>query len=362
MPTVDIPFEEPPAARLGRLGRIEPAVHWLTQSTRPEAIKSRATVNDWYRGFPDLDGRFLARLRSEIDADHYQAIDELYVHRLLTANTGDVRYEEAKGAPDFRVYSGGSLAASVEVASLFEQSSWTEEGKRHARLADAVDARLRPSKGYFVDFQIERTDHDPVPRNFIAWLSRKFEELPEITETSRPSRTDASLGPYNYVDGTVWITVSFIPMRWNAASRTDPDASIVGMGQAIGGMVRAGKRLHDRISDKAGGRYDLGDAPFLVAVGVHDLTCSDDQTRDAIYGRHTVSMLTGDVSRGDGALFAPSVPMAIPRNGRLSAVAVIRNLATWRSEQADVVVVENPHARHPWSTPFITPTRPFVAD
>lgn len=41
------------------LGWVEPAVHWLTDVTRPEACTSAAAVNGWYEAFPDPDGRAL---------------------------------------------------------------------------------------------------------------------------------------------------------------------------------------------------------------------------------------------------------------------------------------------------------------
>lgn len=86
-------FDEPIQARTGPLGWIEPALHWFTESTRPEAVASRQTVNGWYKDFPDVDGKFAARLRSEVNVDHYQALDELYVHHILRQTHDDVHYE-----------------------------------------------------------------------------------------------------------------------------------------------------------------------------------------------------------------------------------------------------------------------------
>ncbi len=354
------PFREPVSPRLGRLGRLEPGVHWFTESTRPEAVRSREVVNQWYRDFPDDDGRFRVRLCSEVDVDHYQAVDELYVYSLLSGSGIDVRYEEAQGAPDFRIYMDNQLIASVEIASIFEEAAWGVEGKRHARLAEVVDRHLKPTKGYFVGFQIEAGDRDPVPRKFIAWLSRELDELPDITETSAPTLINGRRTVHDYRDDKVWITVQFFPMRWNAPARADPDASIVGMGQAVGGMVRAASRLQDRINDKAGARYELNGAPFLVAIGMHDITCSDDQVFDAIYGHESVGLASGRVSRMGDGLFSPAGLSGMSRHSRLSAVAVVRHFVTWKPEAADVVVVENPNAQHAWPSTILTPTRNFV--
>ena len=48
---------------MGPLGWIELAVHWFKELTRPEAVASRAAVNQWYDEFPDPNGAFAARLR-----------------------------------------------------------------------------------------------------------------------------------------------------------------------------------------------------------------------------------------------------------------------------------------------------------
>ena len=108
-------FAEPSVARTLALGRVEPAVHWFTESTRAEASASRETVNRWYREIDDADGRFAQRLRSEIDVDHYQALDELHIHHLLRTRHEDVRYEEGGVGPDFRVYDAGTCVGAVEV-------------------------------------------------------------------------------------------------------------------------------------------------------------------------------------------------------------------------------------------------------
>ena len=134
---------------------MEPSVHWYTESTRPEAVASRRAVNAWYDAFPDCDGSFRDRLRSEVDVDHHQALDELFVHSHLSADFDDVRYEEGGVGPDFRVYTDGNCIGAIEVVSLFQQQDWTDEEVRHLRLADDVSRRLAPTHGYFVDFQIE---------------------------------------------------------------------------------------------------------------------------------------------------------------------------------------------------------------
>lgn len=246
-------FAEPESERTRPLGWLEPAVHWLTESTRPEAVASRTTINAWYEGFPDPDGRFAARLRSEVDVDYYQVLDELYVHHLLKQRHDDVRYEEGDVGPDFRVYRDGDRIAGVEVLSLFQPKDWTDDQRQHARIADDLCARVPPTAGYFVDLRLVQADRDPAPRRFAHFIRQRLDELPpydQIALPVRPSGNDLPSAVYE-ADG-IRVAVRFLPMNPGAASLTDPDARIVGMGAPIGGEVTTAARLRQRVKRKLG--------------------------------------------------------------------------------------------------------------
>jgi hypothetical protein len=352
-------FAEPAVPRTRPLGRVEPAVHWFTESTRDEARTSRRVVNGWYDEMDDPDGAFAKRLRSEVDVDHHQALDELYVHHLLRQRYDDVRYEEGGTGPDFRVYVDGRCVAAVEVLSLFQRDDWTKEQMQHARLADELDRRLRPSAGYFVDFTLDRADREPPPRRFADWVARQIAELPPPENLNlAPGATRADLPLAVFTAGGCRITTHFFPMRPDAPARTDPDARIVGMGAAIGGMVNSGARLKDRLVAKAGGRYDVDGIPFLVAVGIHDGFCSDDQVFDGLYGGEAVVVATGQgVRRPDG--FFGLDPQRGGRNTRVSAVAVISGLNGWAPANIDTAVYENPYPARAWPAETLPSTRRF---
>ncbi len=347
--TASILFPEPTVPRTSALGRVEPAVHWFTESTRSEAAASRAAVNLWYRELDDPGGRFAQRLRSETDVDHYQALDELHVHHLLRSGHDDVRYEEGGVGPDFRVYEGGELVGAVEVLSLFERADWDHEQRRHARLADELDRRVPPTAGYFVDFEIERCEREPAPPDrFADFVSRRIAQLPDPQDLRLPPdvrRHDLPSAQYEH-DGCR-ISVRFIPMRAGAAARRDPDARIVGMGPITGGMVNSGLRLRDRLVSKAGSRYELAGAPFLVAACIHDFLCSDDQVLDALYGGEVVVVGLGQLVRRQDGFFGIDPARRMGRNTRVSAVGVISRFNPWMPEDADVAVLENPYAGIP---------------
>jgi hypothetical protein len=280
-------------------------------------------------------------------------LDELFVHqRLLDAGWSDTRYEEGGEGPDFRLYSEGSYVGGIEVASLFGREDWSSDQRRFARLADGLNERVSTSDGYFVGLQPEQLDRDPSIRKLADFVRRKIDLLPDPDEVDLSSEPRNGIVEARYEDDGVSITVRFLPMRPGAPSRHDPDAQIVGMGPFSGGFVNSYLRLRDRIGSKAGGRYALRDRPYLVAVGIHDSFCSDDQVIDALYGGEAVVFDAQDptvnqlIRRNDG-LFGIDRERPDGRHRRLSAVATF-SFAAWSVEAAVIHIYDNPFAERPW--------------
>jgi hypothetical protein len=327
---------------------------------------SRQVVNRWYEEFSDPDGRFAQRLRSENDVDHHQSLDELYIHHVLRQTHDDVRYEVGDVGPDFRVYADEVCRAGVEVLSLFQREDWTVEEKRHQRLADEVNRRVPPTAGYFVDFQIEQADKEPSARRFAEFVQAELRRLPSHDSLDLPEGvTRAELPTALYDRDSVRIRVCFIPMRKDAPAKSDPDARIVGMGALIGGAVNTAARLKERIAAKAGGRYDIANVPFVVAVGVHDIMCSQDQIMEALYGGESVIFDPREVQearlvrRHDG-VFGADRERPDGRHRRVSSVAVY-DLRVWEEPPAEIVLYDNLFAARPLPNDFMNATRRFGA-
>lgn len=349
-------FPEPATLRTAWLGWVEPVVHWYTEVTRGEAAVGRSNINAWYAQFNDPNGTVAARLRSEVDVLHKQALDELFVHHLLGRRSTDLRYEEGGLGPDFRIYRDGECEAGVEVLSLFLQAEADE--RRHDRLAAELDQRVSPTAGYVVAFEIEIAPQDPAPSSFAAWVRTQLDQLPPPEQSSSPVASDPPNGIYE-ANG-VRIQAWFIPVPdCDAPSRTDPDARIVATGALVGRVVTTGHRLRERIGSKAGGRYDIGDAPFLVAAVVHDAYSSDDLIIEALYGGESVLVATGELVRRNDGLFGRDEKRPEGRHRRVSAVAVIRNLTPCRPADIDVAVLHNPFAARPWPRHLLPHGREF---
>ena len=337
-------FSEPEVARTELLGWGEPGVHWLTECSHPEAVASRATVNRWYERFPDQDGRFAQRLGSEIDVDHLQALDELFVHQALCQRHDDVRYEEGGVGPDFRVYDNTKCILAVEVATLFLRRDWRVEQQRHNRLADEVNRRVPLRHGYFVSFDIEAASAEPAPRHFADWLTSELNKLPPHTDLIDVDRD--RIPSVVYERSGVRISVRFFPMRANAPTNPDTNTQIVATGKMTVGMVNSGIRLKDAVGKKGGDRYDIRGTPYIVAVGNRDSFLSDDVVSEGLYGGEAVRSATDDYSkhevvRKNDGLFGVDHARRQFRHRRISAVAILSRVFLWEPAAADVAVYDN---------------------
>ena len=352
------------------MGHAEPRVNWLLTSTRPEAARSREAVNNWYTAFPDPDGLFGRRLRSTDDVSHAQALDELFVHQLLARPGRTVRYEEDGTGPDFRVYEQGELIASVEVASLFEKAEWRVEDRRHNRLVDELNRRLDLSLGYFLDFEIDNPagTGDPAPARVERWVRQQLRGLPD--PHCAPVRGDGEFGEFTrlYRHESVQVTMRFWPIAPDKIPPPGSPSRIVGTGRTSGGVVTDAERLRDRLEEKAGGKYDLRSAAFLVIVAVHAAFCDDDDFVAALYGANAVRYTIG--GRGDvehvrvnDGVFGPRDARQGGKSGwknqRLSAVCHLAAPTLWEPTKTTSVLFHNPFPAKALPRLF-APTREFA--
>jgi hypothetical protein len=132
------------------------------------------------------------------------------------------------------------------------------------------------------------------------------------------------------------------------ASRPTPTSDLVG-----------GSRLRDRIGTKAGGRYDLRDSPFVVAVGVHDAVCTDHDVVEALYGGESAAVDSGRLVRRNDVLFGADAMKPSGRRSRLSGAAIISEFRAWEPDAADIALLRNPHAAHSWPGRVLPVTREF---
>lgn len=136
------------------------------------------------------------------------------------------------------------------------------------------------------------------------------------------------------------------------------------MGPSMAGEVNTAERIHERVNDKAEGRYQIDDAPFLVAVALHDLFQTDHEMETSMYGTQAARM-TGTVHvdaqlvRYNNGVFGADQQSPEGKNRRLSAVAFLQHLLPSDPASAGISVMANSFAKHRWPPDILWATRWF---
>ncbi|MGW1344693.1 hypothetical protein ACWCOV_26875 [Kribbella sp. NPDC002412] len=333
-------FPEPVVVSDGPMAGSEPAVNFFRGSTRAIAVTSRNNVNDWYSRFPDPSGAFLGRLRSVKDFDHFSALDELFVHDLLSRQL-DTVYEENGEGPDFRLYRSGDYIGGIEVLTLMMRNDWAGEQAQHDRIADELNKRLHANR-WFIHFEILELTRSPAVSKLATWVQQTIKALPQPSE---PIGREAELPTATYRDTGVWLRFEFLPRR------PSPDATsdrIVGTGAIIGGLVNSRERLRGALRDKSGQRYSLRDKPFAPLVVIRDSFCDIDDVVSALYGSEQIHVESMRTIRANDGLFGRSSAAPTGKNRRVSCVFIVQNWQPWQHEEATILRLDNPFAIEPF--------------
>lgn len=359
-------FPEPVCPRSGPTGYAEPSVNWFKQSTTTEAAQCRTFLNDWYAHFPDIDGNFAARLRSEDDVDHSQAVDELFAFRLLSDGDFEVRYEENGTGPDFRVYDDDALVAAVEVVSLFEKEEWSAARKRISLLVDALNEQLGPAQDWYISFDEDygHIDFDgdlPFPSEDIAvskcvaFLRDVLAELPSASSFDNAGSDSFLIRRFENAGQN--FVFEFHPRH--KPSRI-VDEEIVAFRPSVGGWVNVAERLKEKIGKKKPKRYDIEGVPYVVFVVLHDPFGDEHDVANAVYGRNDFRIEGERWLRNNDGLFGLQARNRA-KNSRISSV--VHAALNFRNVESSVVsILENPFAAHPFPAGVMLHTKRFGID
>jgi hypothetical protein len=340
-------------------GPFDGVSNWLQASTSLEARMARNQINASYAGFSDRSEMVLSRLRGDNNAGVYQALDELYVHHLLS-RACEARYEEDETSPDFRLYQTETYLAGVEVRTLFGDKAFDAEMTRNARLAAEINRRVRPT-AWFVALRVINWNRQPRVTDIARWLKDTVATLPEPT-------VELTSGDYpaaTYRSKEIQLAFEFLP-RHRKTERSDTDTIVIA-GPPVVQFVKPTLRLRNALSQKAGSKYNHRDRPFAVAVSVRDLSCDTEDVVNALYGDDVITFDVGDPhsSRADrkrNGTFGISPSNPDGRNTRLGCVFVMMRGWTPGSNAVPTIIrFDNPFAKHPFPDDLLVPDRRFVA-
>jgi hypothetical protein len=159
----------------------------------------------------------------------------------------------------------------------------------------------------------------------------------------------------------VQVSVTFWPLEPDKIPSEGSPDRVVSVGRLSGGWVTDDSRLRTKITEKAGGKYDLKSRPFLIVVGVHSAFCDDGDFLNALYGANAVQFHIDQQGSeragrlGDGVFGIGPVGW---KNRRVSAVCRLSAPNTWDPARTSTVLFQNPNPAH--SVPHLfSPNRVF---
>lgn len=335
------------------LGPADHAESWfsiLNRSARIEVHNIRDLLQKWFDIFPPCGkGELRSRFRSTKDRQHLAAFFELYCHAMLRHQGFSVELHrtgsaDESTAPDFLAQRDGKPLFYME-STLSARSD--AESAAQARLDHVYDivSRLK-SPNFSVGVKIRKfPSHAPSASRIRSFLERRLEELDpdEITELIAAQGLDSV--PHWCWSENGWEAV-FYPIPKAKKYRGKSDDRLLGAFLQAFAKVRHGGSLPRALKSKAT-HYRSLDRPYVIAVNVTDLLVNELEIVDALFGkeRFTLDMRTRETSSErlpDGLWVGPDGP----RNQRVSAVLVTRNLDPWSIASKDPVLWHNPWARH----------------
>jgi hypothetical protein len=328
----------------------------------------RILTENWYQRIPPEErGDLRTRFRSRDSVSTLAAFWEIYLHEALLRHGFDVVvHPEIPGSersPDF-LAKADEYSFYLEATCYFDQDRTSAEERRRERLYDAINQLWNPDFHVWLDIENE-TESSPSG----APLRKALDEWLKGLD---PDEVAASHDPGNMFDlpNFTWErdgwTVSFwaIPIKPEARGR--PDSRLIGVyGTGEAKFVDDKTPIRSRLGAKAR-RYGDLDRPFVIAFSCHAMFVDHISIVDSLYGDEAVQfghdakgeIVTRGIRRRNGFWRGSEGP----RNRRVSAVLIGRNIAPWNVVERSPVLWHHPFANNPLDFEFVYPSQRLDLD
>ncbi|MGO9643763.1 MAG: hypothetical protein ACLPY5_03330 [Candidatus Bathyarchaeia archaeon] len=338
----------------------EPRFTYLNRSARPEVVRIRASLEEWFSHYPEGDSKkdVAGRFRSGDDAQYRSAFFELLLHELLLQLKCELEphpvIEGTTNRPDFLVKPTIASPFYLELAVVSDESD--DEAAARARINVIYDALDRlNSPDFFVEIRLSGLPASQLSaRHVRAFLARNLASVDpdEITRLYKVKGLDA-LPRWSFREQD-W-TVDFCPIPKKPEARGKPGVRPIGAITSPAREIDPGSAIRDTLMDKAG-HYGELNLPYVIAV--NELTEFGTHTGDvmeALFGKEHALIPRDSLSKGDvrwerapdGLWTSPSGP----RYTRVSCVMIAR-VDAWDIPKAPICLYHNPWAQYAYSSPL----------
>lgn len=309
----------------------ESLFEFLERSAWPLCNLMRQFINEKTKDF-ESDTEFLSKLRSKSDKQHKAAILELFIYLIFKENNFSIEKipTSVVKTPDFKLQ-------IVEHENIFMECSLA---------ANAMEGEIERKKKGAVTEIIENIDNFPfyIGINFLQVSDQSIskKELLAHIEKLRQRCTDfiAYVGfndPSYHYTGQGWdLEFTF--------SRKGPDS----FNRTLGGtgkpakIVDNFKPLYAALNDKIPGKYNIGKAPYIICMGIDDLSANEEEFFLTLYGPNYINAINLNF-KGNGFFLREGNPL----NTNVSAVIFCKSLEEFCLAETTINIWHNPFAANP---------------
>jgi hypothetical protein len=345
-------FSEPDAADDRPRRFSEPLSAFLMRSTREDAVKRRAMIEDWFnRLCSGLQSGVSQRLQSRDDQDFTAGFWELYLHETFRCLGYSVECEPElpNGRRiDFLLRRGGDafyLEATIARKSKAEQAA---DARRH-RILDGLNQTH--TTNFMLGITIESAGGYDLPKVSVlrkrleAWLADLDPE-----DAARLLAEEGEVPEFRWTDGRAWSFV-FEAVPSKPEYRGVPADGAIGMlMDETGGLINDERSLRHALKEKRPSGYGTLSLPYVVAVCEAPFLFGDTESHrtNVLYGHNAIQY-----SQGPGPKFSRPVRLAdgfwwgpgdSPLNRRVAAVLLASHLSPWSVASTELEWWENPFA------------------
>jgi len=297
-------FEDPSS-------RSEPTYQYLNRTTRPELVRVRCLLEDWFSHYGQTDERrahLVGRFRSADCSQHDGAFFELYLNELLLRSGFDVCVEPdpsngSDSRPDFLATDAYGNSIYVEAHVIEPAEELTAARNRQSGFLDSLDRLGHPRFCLAVETVAGRPTSSPAVRGVRKELWGKLEQLDPVLIQKLWATEPSKVPCWSYeLEGWV-VKIRPIPVAGHKRSVGLEEGEIAWHDSAVA--------LREAIQEKAT-RYGKLLYPLVIALNDRrEIHYDETDLLDAILGDQTYQVILGDnpsvrpVRKPNGALKGP---------------------------------------------------------
>jgi len=312
--------------------RKQSAFEFLDDSAWPIATYMRNIVSNWLEQF-DYDNEFISKLKSKDNKQHYAAMFELLVYRIiLNSDRGIEKHPITKTnkLPDYKL-TGKGKNEDIYIECTLSSNSFTnaKEKSKSESIEEIIDSLEYFPYWIGIDIKCD-SDRSLAKKKLISWITRTISS-PEfmIVDNGQPIKADFSIDNWE-------IEFTFIKKGDKSIRKS--------LGFIMGGVkpIDSAKPILTALKDKAPSKYGIDGNPYVICLSTDDLFTKEECYFKALFGQSDPTRIYKEPNT-NGFLLQNNIPV----NTSVSAVVIFRNFDLFTLDTCSISVWHNPFAKNP---------------